>query len=50
MNVVQLRTGQEFPSTQQEDGGYRASRRSVNDCVIHAATVSIGGSQRDPAQ
>ena len=22
----------------------------VNDCVIHAATVSIGGSQRDPPQ
>lgn len=50
MTVVQLWTAQKFPLAQQEARGYRVSQCSVYECVIHAATVSIGGSQWNPGQ
>lgn len=50
MTVVQLWVDQKFPSAQQEVRGYTVSLSSVHVFVFQAATVSIGGSPRDPAQ
>lgn len=44
MVFVQLWPAQKFPLAQQEARGHKVSQCCVYESVIHAATVSIGGS------